>query len=253
MRLLQGAAVKESLPVDRTRLCHQHLQLKTGEYMRDEGGGGASQTHKGLIAVLQPSHTHTNTHPAGSPQRGKHVPIVRGSHEPPCSFSPDNSCIDNTYQLEQYKRRGRRHRKGTKRHRGEKALQLVNGYRFTSLWCRTFLHIRVGQVLHKNDVFLLSLDKNNEHSTKKLSYSDEQGKKEGRGGGQNSIPCTGYQSGSHSISQSVSQTLMGEVGHAQNKPHEWVTPAFINQSIWQVIHTSTPSFMEIICKPAAEH
>lgn len=85
---------------------------------------------------------------------------------------------------------------------------------------QNILHIRVGQVLHKNDVFLLSLDKNNEHSTKKLSYSDEQGKKEGRGGGQNSIPCTGYQSGSHSISQSVSQTLMGEVGHAQNKPHQ---------------------------------
>lgn len=132
VRLLQGAAVKESLPVDRTRLCHQHLQLKTGEYMRDEGGGVLPR-HTKALSQSSNHHTHTNTHPAGSPQRGKHVPIVRGSHEPPCSFSPDNSCIDNTYQLEQYKRRGRRHRKGTKRHRGEKALQLVNGYRFTSL------------------------------------------------------------------------------------------------------------------------
>lgn len=133
VRLLQGAAVKESLPVDRTRLCHQHLQLKTGEYMRDEGGGCFPDTQRPYRSPPTITHTHTNTHPAGSPQRGKHVPIVRGSHEPPCSFSPDNSCIDNTYQLEQYKRRGRRHRKGTKRHRGEKALQLVNGYRFTSL------------------------------------------------------------------------------------------------------------------------
>ena len=35
-----GAVVVESLLVDRSCLCHQHLQLKTGEYMRDEGGGG---------------------------------------------------------------------------------------------------------------------------------------------------------------------------------------------------------------------
>lgn len=42
--------------------------------------------------------------------------------------------------------------------------------------------------------------------------------------------------------------MIGQVGHDHNKLCRWVAAAFVNQSAWQVIHTSTPSFMEIKCK-----
>lgn len=89
------------------------------------------------------------------------------------------------------------------------------------------------------------------NQTKKRKDEDKQKK---TNGGCTNIWITLHQfSVRHSFNQPVSQSQMGEVGHAQNKLHQWVTAASINQSIWQVIHTSTPSFMEIICKPTVEH
>ncbi len=117
------------------------VATKTGERAR---GREVLPRHTKALSWTSNHHTHTKHR---KPTEGKHVPIVRGSHEPPCSFSPDNSCIDNTYQLERYKRRGRRHRKGTKRHKRKKASQPVNGYTFTSLQCRTFFPMRKIKVL----------------------------------------------------------------------------------------------------------
>lgn len=214
---------------------------------------------KTLNHYTHTEHTHTHrAHNAGSPQRGKHVPIVRGSHEPPCSFSPDNSCIDNTYQLVRYKRKGRRHRKGTKRGRRKKALQPVNGYPFTSLPCGTFVHIRTAKsCVGATFPPLIGQKKNKKtvHSWKSAELWWYKWKKESGRGRYNLITfywLSVSQSFNQPISRSFSQPLMGEVGHAQNKLHGWVTAASINQSIWKVIHTSTPSSMEILCKPAVE-
>lgn len=140
------AMVMDSQLVDLNRFFHNTCNLNRWICKRKKDASLATQRLYRRPPTIAHTHTHTHTaHNTGSPQRGKHVPIVRGSHEPPCSFSPDNSCIDNTYQLVRYKRRGRRHRKGTKRNRRKRGSQPVNGYPFTSLPCGTFFHIRTAK------------------------------------------------------------------------------------------------------------
>ena len=82
-----GAVVVESLLVDRSCLCHQHLQLKTGEYMRDEGGGGCfpdTQRPYRSPPTIKHTHTHTHIHTLQEAHRGGSMcPLSGGLMSPP--------------------------------------------------------------------------------------------------------------------------------------------------------------------------
>lgn len=144
----------------------KHLQLKQTN-VREGERCHHTHTHTPYHRTPTTGHIHTQ-HTMQEAHRGESMcPLSGGLMSPPGSFSPDNSCIDNTYQLGRYKRRGRRQRKGTKSSGRKGASQPVNGYPFTSVTHRTIFLTKKTEVLTESGFFLTFKSDNKKINRKK--------------------------------------------------------------------------------------
>lgn len=126
----------------------------------------------------------------------------------PCSFSLDNNCFDNTFQQGRHKRKEEGAGKGQRQIQGK--WNCSQSFNNDGQW--------LGATILKKQIKKPSV----------FCHLDI-----------------------YSINQSVNQSIKGTEGPyilRINSLCQWATAAFINQSTWQVIHISTPSFMEIMCK-----
>lgn len=166
-----------------------------------------------------PTTAHTHNQGTGSSQGGGACAHYLGVSWALCSFSTDNSCIDNTYQLERYERKGR----GDKEKINEKGIAALQ-------WIST-VFLADQSISHKKScVLMLNVVK---------SWAEAKGSSRGR----YNLITLPWLSVRHSISRTVSCWWIELSAFRINS----------NKSVRKFIHTTTTLFMEIICKPAVEH
>lgn len=123
---------------------------KTGEH--DRGMRGASQSHKGLITHLQPSHTHTHTPRHGNPTEGEACAHCwegdGGLTSPPALWEVTIAALKTPTSLRDTKGEGERTEKGTKRKqkKGDCRLQMDthsppchaehSSHKESKVWCQ---------------------------------------------------------------------------------------------------------------------